>query len=95
MNFRVHYQSDHLTAVTWAITQTQAGDIAALAERALAAETADGYPRPPLGWRGSGGDGRFDIYVEDFSMLTTAPAGFAKWDTDAPTTSGFIELAGN
>jgi hypothetical protein len=96
-NFRVHYQSNHITAVNWAITQTQAGDIAALAERALAAITADGYPRP-LSDGGLGGDDRFDIYVEDFSSLNNAfntVTGFTKWDVDGDTSSGYIELAGN
>ena len=93
VNFRVHYQSANPPASAYPITQTQAGDIAALAERALAAETADGYPRP-LDDGGAGGDGRIDIYVEDFS---DAPGvlGDAVWDNNAPTTSGYIELAGN
>ncbi|MGZ8717419.1 MAG: hypothetical protein ACXWYO_09940, partial [Gaiellaceae bacterium] len=90
-NFRVHYQSDSLSA--YAITQTQAGDIAALAERALAAETADGYPRP-LSDGVLGGDGKIDLYVEDFSA-SAGVLGDAPWDTDALTVSGFIELAGN
>ena len=93
-NFRVFYQSDTLGIDgASAITQTQAGDIAALAERALAAETADGYPRP-LDDTLLGGDGRIDIYVENFS---TSPGllGVSIWDTDADQTSGFIELAGN
>jgi len=96
-NFRVHYQSDHQAFPTWAITQTQAGDIAARAERALTAETADGYPSP-LSDGALGGDGRIDIYVEDFTSLIKTwitPTGFAKRDFDTPTTSGFIELAGN
>jgi hypothetical protein len=96
-NFRVHYQSDHITAANWAITQTQAGDIAALAERALAAITADGYPRP-LSDGALGGDGRIDIYVDDFSTSTNGfhtVTGYTKWDVDGPTSSGFIELAGN
>jgi len=96
-NFRVHYQSNHVTAPAWAITQTQAGDIAALAERALASILADGYPRP-LSDGALGGDGRIDIYIEDFSSLVTAfntPTGFTKWDVDGSTSSGYIELAGN
>ncbi|HJX47889.1 MAG TPA: hypothetical protein VJ375_08585, partial [Gaiellaceae bacterium] len=96
-NFRIHYQSDHIVAPAWAITQTQAGDIAALAERALAAIQADGYPRP-LSDGALGGDGRIDIYIDDFSSLINAfntPTGFTKWDTNGPTSSGFIELAGN
>jgi hypothetical protein len=97
LNFRVHYQSDHMAFATWAITQTQAGDIAARAERALAAQTADGYPRP-MSDGALGGDGKIDIYVQDFSSFITAyvtPKAFAEWDQDNPTTSGFIELAGN
>src|SRR5438445_13273025 len=43
-HFVVHYQSDPQTA--FAITQTQAGDVAALAERAYAAGLADGYAAP-------------------------------------------------
>ena len=95
VNFRVHYQSDTppLPTTVWAITQTQAGDIAALAERALAAELAVGYARPPSdGVRG--GDGRIDIYVEDYTLLPGV-LGATFWDTNALTTSGFIELAGN
>lgn len=93
-NFRVHYHSDKdPLAPKSAITQTQAGDIAALAERALAAEVADGYPRP-LSDGVLGGDGRIDIYVEDYT-LAPGVLGSADWDTDALTSSGFIELAGN
>jgi hypothetical protein len=93
-NFRVHYQSDKDPAAPRsAITQTQAGDIAALADRALTAELADGYPRP-LSDGATGGDGRIDIYVEDYST-TPGVIGSAGWDTDALTSSGFIELAGN
>jgi len=93
-NFRVHYQSDTGPgAPASAITETQAGDIAALAERALAAELADGYARP-LSDGVLGGDGRIDIYVEDYTSLPGVLAS-ARWDTDALTTSGYIELAGN
>ena len=91
VNFRIHYQSDKTT--TWAITQTQAGDIAARAERALEAEMGDGYPRPLSDVLVDGND-KIDIYVEDLSTFTNV-AGFSKWDFDNPTTSGFIELAGN
>ena len=93
-NFRVHYQSNQgAGAPVSAITQTQAGDIAALAERALAAEQADGYPRP-LSDGVLGGDGRIDIYVKDYSAAPGVLAS-ADWDSNALTTSGFIELAGN
>jgi hypothetical protein len=90
-NFRVHYQSVADSAS--AITQTQAGDIAALAERALTKETADGYPRP-LSDVAVDGDSRIDIYVEDYTTLPGVLAS-AEWDNDALQTSGFIELAGN
>jgi hypothetical protein len=93
-NFRVHYQSDlDPAAPKSAITQTQAGDIAALAERALAKELADGFSRPPSDGA-LGGDGRIDIYVEDYTLLPGV-LGSAEWDADALTSSGFIELAGN
>ena len=94
-NFRVHYQSETTPPANsiWAINQTQAGDIAALAERALAAEVADGYVRPPSDGA-LGGDGRIDIYVEDYT-LSPGTLASSMWDTNALTTSGFIELAGN
>jgi hypothetical protein len=94
VNFRVHYQSNRLgPSGIYAITETQAGDIAALAERALTAELADGYPRP-LSDGTLGGDGRIDIYVEDYSKYPGV-LGAADWDTFAPTASGSIDLAGN
>src|SRR5437588_8769601 len=63
-HFLVHYQSDLVNFPTFAITQTTAGDIAALAERAYNAELADGFPAP-LSDGGLGGDVRTDIYVDD------------------------------
>jgi hypothetical protein len=92
-NFRVHYQSDTFLAPLYGISQTQAGDIAARAERALVAEMADGYPRP-MSDGVLGSNGKIDIYVVDLTAFTGV-AGFAKWDADNPTSSGFIELAGN
>jgi hypothetical protein len=91
-HFLVHYQSDLVNSASWATTQTTAGDVAARAERAYAAELADGYPAP-LGDAGLGGDGRIDIYVNDLGGLAL---GLAEWDVDVPLqTSGFIELAGD
>jgi hypothetical protein len=69
-HFLVHFSSDVNT--TWAITQTQAGDIAAYAERAYSAELADGYAAP-LSDGGLGGDNRIDIYVTDLSLVSTPP----------------------
>jgi hypothetical protein len=88
-HFLVHYESDPLTA--FAITQTQAGDVAARAERAYAAELADGYPAPP-GDGALGGDARLDIYVVD---LTVAKAlGLTFGDNANPQTSSYVELNG-
>ncbi len=92
-HFLVHYQSDLVVNPTWAITQTTAGDIAARAERAYAAELADGYAAP-LSDGGLGGDNRIDIYVSDLSAFQGV-LGEAEWDVNAPQSSGFIELAGN
>src|SRR6266576_132905 len=90
-HFLVHYQSDPITAS--AITQTQAGDVAALAERAYAAELADGYPAP-LSDGVLGGDSRTDIYIEDLSSFGGA-IGLAEWDTNTPQASAFVLLAGD
>jgi hypothetical protein len=68
-HFAVHYQSDLQNFPTFAITQTTAGDIAALAERAYTAELADGFPAP-LSDGALGGDARTDIYVADLSAVS-------------------------
>src|SRR4051812_45883358 len=67
-HFRVHYQSDLVLNSGYAITQTTAGDIATLAERAYAAELADGFPAPVSDGL-LGGDGRIDIYVDDLTLF--------------------------
>lgn len=91
-HFLVHYQSDPLS--TYAITETQAGDVAALAERAYAAELADGYPAP-LSDAAFSPDARIDIYVDDLSLFV-GTLGLTEWDVDNPLqTSAFIVLAGN
>jgi hypothetical protein len=89
-HFLVHYESDPATA--FKITQTQAGDVAALAERAYAAELADGYVAP-LSDGVLGGDSRTDIYVGD---LTSFPGviGLTEWDANTPQTSAFVILSG-
>jgi len=90
-HFLVHYQSD--TTTTYATTQTQAGDIAQLAENAYTNETGDGYA-PPLADSGLGGDDRIDIYVEDLG--TTGVLGETIPDNAAAAqTSGYIELNGH
>src|SRR5690242_5592128 len=87
-HFVVHYQS----TASGAITQTTAGDIAALAERAYAAETADGFPAP-VSDGALGGDGRIDIYVADLSG--TGALGLTIPDNPAANaTSSYIELDG-
>lgn len=91
-HFLVHYQSDDVTT-GYAITQTQAGDIAALAERAYSAELADGFSAP-VSDGGLGGDNRIDIYVVDLSALG-GPVGLTIPDSPAAvTSSSYIELDG-
>ncbi len=89
-HFVVHYQSDLVNNAQFAITQTQAGDVAALAERAYTAEIADGFPAPPSDGV-LGGDGRIDVYVDNPGALAlTVPDNLAA----SPTTS-YIELDGS
>ncbi len=91
-HFVVHYQSDMLNFPTWAITQTTAGDIAAMAERAYTAELADGFPAP-LSDGALGGDGRTDIYVEDLTLVHAL--GLTVPDNPGGlTSSAYIELDG-
>lgn len=92
-HFIVHYQSAAGTAD--AITETQAGDIGALAERAYAAELADGYPAPlsdgTLG-NGPGDTGsHIDIYVD---ALPAGVLGVAQPDIWTSPAYGYIELNG-
>jgi hypothetical protein len=88
-HFLVHYQSD--PSVPANATQTTAGQIAAIAERAYGAELADGYAAPVADGL-LGGDDRIDIYIVD---LTTAEAlGISVPDTGSPQTSGYILLDG-
>ncbi len=81
-HFTVHFDSD--PANHDYATQTQAGDLAALAERALAAETSWGY-QAPLG-------GPYDIYVFD---ATSWPGllGVAIPDLNAAPSTGSIDIA--
>ena len=91
-HFVVHYQSDLVNKAPFAITQTMGGDVAALAERAYAAETADGFPAPPSDGV-LGGDGRIDIYVDDpvgSALALTVPDDLA-----ASPTTAYIELDGS
>jgi hypothetical protein len=76
-HFVVHFTTDSINSQTFAITATQAGDIAALAERAYTAETADGYAAPPsdIGLGLGGADNRIDIYVQ--SLVSIGEAGEA------------------
>lgn len=90
-HFAVHYQSD--TATSYAITQTTAGDIAALAERAYNAELADGFAAPTSDGV-LGGDGRIDIYVDDLTPLGN-PLGVTIPDNPlAAASTSYIELDG-
>jgi hypothetical protein len=91
-HFLVHFQSDMVGSPQYAITQTQAGDIAGYAERALSAELADGYPAP-LSDVGVDGDPRIDIYVDD--LTGTGALAYAQPDTWSSPDTGYIVLAGN
>jgi hypothetical protein len=90
-HFVVHYQSDLSDPATapYAITQTTAGDIAALAERAYNAEVVvDGFPAPM-----DDGDGKTDIFVVDLSA--SSALGLTVPDNPGATTSSsYIELDG-
>ncbi len=89
-HFVVHYQSDLVNNAQFAITQTTAGDVAALAERAYTAELADGFPAP-MSDGALGGDARTDIYVDNPGALAlTVPDNLA-----ASPTSAYIELDGS
>jgi len=81
----VHYDSDP-TAADYT-TETEAGDLAAYAERALSTEESWGF-RAPI----DDGDGRIDIYVSDLSALPGV-TGLAHPDAAAAPTSGSIEIA--
>jgi hypothetical protein len=85
-HFLVHYQSNVNTSD--AITETQAGDVAALAERAYAIETGAGYATPPSD-APHGGDNRIDIYVR---TQPQGVGGVTVPDSLGPTGSTFIEL---
>ena len=89
-HFVVHYQSDVQNFPTWAITQTTAGDIAALAERAYTAEVVtDGFPAPL-----DDGDLKTDIYVADLSAVSAL--GLTIPDNPAGLTStAYIVLDGS
>jgi hypothetical protein len=88
-HFVVHYFSD--SAASYAITQTQAGDIAALAERAYAAEVTDGYSAPSPDVY-EGGSAAIDIYVVDLG--STGVLGYAQPDGCCPN-FGYIGLNGS
>lgn len=88
-HFAVHYVSDPASAAS--ITQTQAGDIGADAERAYAAETDAGYPAP-LSDNGRGGDSRIDVYVQAVDPASGV-LGYAQPEfPTARQTSGFVVL---
>jgi hypothetical protein len=84
-HFVVHYNSDS-TAPEY-ITQTQADDLAAMAERAYAVETGWGYAGPP-----DDGDAKTDIYVVDLSSYDGV-AAFAIPDVGTVPASGSVDFA--
>ena len=89
-HFVVHYASG--ATAGGAITQTQAGDVAARAERAYAAELADGYPAP-LSDGVLGGDARIDIYVQ--ALSEAGVLAYAQPEGSTAQTAGYIVLNGS
>ncbi len=78
-HFVVHYNTDPQAPDY--TTETQAGDVAAYAERVYALETGWGFP-PPL----DDGDGHIDIYLADLSALPGV-IGYAEPDGPFPYAS--------
>jgi hypothetical protein len=74
-HFVVHYDTSLGADYT---TETQAGDVAAYAERAYALETSWGYPTPL-----NDGDGHIDIYLADLSSMPGV-IGYAEPDGSPP-----------
>jgi hypothetical protein len=87
IHFLVHFTTD--TSHAFAITSTEAGDIAAFAERAYTAETADGYAAPlsDFGVGPGGADNRIDIYAQG---VNEADAN----NIAAGPTSGYLLVGG-
>lgn len=84
-HFVVRYNSDK--AQPDYATETQAGDLAALAERAYATELGWGF-QPPV----DDGDGHIDVYVADLSAFPGV-LGLATPDGPSAPTSGYIQIA--
>lgn len=78
-HFIVHYYTDP-TSPDYS-TETQAGDVAAYAERAYALETGWGFPAPL-----DDGDGHIDIYLLDLSAMPGV-IGYAEPDGSPPYAS--------
>lgn len=86
-HFRVHYQS----SAGGAITQTTAGDVAALAERAYAFEIADGFPAPLSDGNAGGGNNLIDLYV----MPVAGALAYTDSDTTGSPADAYIVLDPN
>jgi hypothetical protein len=84
-HFAVHYYTDS-TAADYS-TATEAGDIAAYAERSYTTETGWGFPAPV-----NDGDGLIDIYLDDLSGLPGV-IGYVVPDNGTSPDSGRIVLA--
>jgi hypothetical protein len=68
-------------------TERQAGDLAALAERAYALETGWGFAAPP-----DDGDGHIDLYVVDLSGTPGVLGAALQDNPGVPGTSGSIDI---
>jgi hypothetical protein len=80
-HFAVHYTSDPQNPAY--TTQGEATALAALAERAYAAETGWGF-HPPL----DDGDGKVDVFIQDLSAFDVL--AYAAADTATPTATGYV-----
>ncbi len=85
-HFVVSYDTDPLQPDY--TTETQAGDIAAYAERMYSVLTSWGYAAPP-----PDSDGKIDIYITDLSVLTPAQESEAIPEAFTAPSTGYIELA--
>jgi hypothetical protein len=86
-HFVVSYDTDPLQPGTYT-TETQAGDIAAYAERMYSVLTSWGYAAPP-----PDSDGKIDIYITDLSVLTPSQESQAIPEAFTAPSTGYIELA--
>ncbi len=86
-HFVVSYDTDPLQPDTYT-TETQAGDIAAYAERMYSVLTSWGYAAPPPDT-----DGKIDIYITNLLVPAPAQESEAIFEGLTAPSTGYIELA--